>query len=102
MRYTRELILTEVEACKRKEARDTMKKRYVTYTIFYAMATVGCLIIAYVLSAYPDYESPMGSGIYMAFSVMLPIFLLNHFADEWGTWKEPTPYEKEELGERIV
>jgi hypothetical protein len=44
----------------------------------------------------------MGSGIYMAFSVMLPIFLLNHFVDEWTIWKEPTLYEKEELGERIV
>lgn len=102
MRYTRELVLTEIEACKRKEARDTMRKRYTLYTIFYAMATVGCLIIAYILSAYPDYEDPMGCGVYLAFGVMLPIFLLNHFVDEWAIWKEPNPNEKEELGERII
>jgi len=102
MRYTRELVLTEIEACKRKEARDTIWKRYALYMMFYAMATLGCLIIAFVLSAYPEYEDPMGAGVYMAFGVMLPIFLLNHFADEWIIWKEPTPNEKEELGERIV
>lgn len=102
MKYTRELVLTEIEACKRKEARDTIWKKYAFYTILYAMATVGCLMIAFILSTYPDHEDPMGAGICMAFAVMLPIILLNLFADEWETWKEPTPNEKEELGEKIV
>ena len=100
--YTRELILTEIEACKRKEARDTIRKRYIFYTMLYAMATVGCLMVAFLLSTYPDHEDMMGAGICMAFGVMLPIYLISHLSDEWATWKEPTPNEKEELGERIV
>lgn len=103
MRYTRELILTEIEACKRESVRQRLKKDFVIYGTVYGLLTAICLILAYLMSLDINGKGdPVLEGICMAFAISLPIYLVSYMAGIWSQWAEPTPAERKGLGDRIV
>lgn len=103
MKYTRELVLTEIESCKRESVRQRLKKEYTLYAIVYGMMTVACLVLAYLSTIdFNGRGDPFQGGMCLAFAITLPIFLITYIAQWWQLWSEPTEAEKEKLGERIV